>query len=320
MTKRAFITGISGQDGAYLASILLSKGYSVFGATRNLKSTDLSSLKKLNILNVIQLTEVNLRDARSVDNLISSIRPQEIYHLAGQSSVSVSFNNPLETISGIIQEILIILDVIRIRDPSIRFLNAGSGDCFGGAAKADESTLFNPLSPYGLAKASSTSITKFYREIYGLFSCTGILFNHESPLRDSRFVSKKIISTACRIKNGQREKLVLGNIDIERDWGWAPDYVDAMWKILNQQKPDDYIIATGKTVSLRDFVAAAFEECDLNWKDHIKIDKSLFRHSEISASQANNHKACHLLNWRANFSGVDVARKLVQCELTNKYF
>jgi GDPmannose 4,6-dehydratase len=309
MTKRAFITGISGQDGAYLASILLSKGYSVFGATRNLKSTDLSSL-----------TEVNLRDARSVDNLISSIRPQEIYHLAGQSSVSVSFNNPLETISGIIQEILIILDVIRIRDPSIRFLNAGSGDCFGGAAKADESTLFNPLSPYGLAKASSTSITKFYREIYGLFSCTGILFNHESPLRDSRFVSKKIISTACRIKNGQREKLVLGNIDIERDWGWAPDYVDAMWKILNQQKPDDYIIATGNTVSLRDFVAAAFEECDLNWKDHIKIDKSLFRHSEISASQANNHKACHLLNWRANFSGVDVARKLVQCELTNKYF
>jgi GDPmannose 4,6-dehydratase len=320
MTKRAFITGISGQDGAYLASILLSKGYSVFGATRNLKATDLSSLKKLNILNVIQLTEVNLRDAHSVDNLISSIRPQEIYHLAGQSSVSASFNNPLESISGIIQEILSILDVIRIRDPSIRFLNAGSGDCFGGATKADESSLFNPLSPYGLAKASSTSITKFYREIYGLFSCTGILFNHESPLRDSRFVSKKIISAACRIKNGQREKLVLGNIDIERDWGWAPDYVDAMWKILNQQNPDDYIIATGNTVSLRDFVAAAFEECDLNWKDHIKIDKSLFRHSEISVSQANNHKACHLLNWRANFSGVDVARKLVQCELTNKYF
>jgi GDPmannose 4,6-dehydratase len=317
MFKRALICGVSGQDGAYLADFLISKGYEVWGSTRNLNTLNSSRLEFLGVLKKITIIEMDSQDPANVGNIISKINPNEIYYLSGQSSVGLSFEEPMKNFSSIVFGCLNFLEAIRRIDSSIRFFNAGSGDCFGDTKglAANESTSFNPLSPYGLSKASATSLTKMYRDIYGLFASTAILFNHESPLRSREFVTKKIVAAACRIKNGSDEKLSLGNIDVERDWGWAPDYVEAMWKIINSDSPDDFIVATGNSISLKEFIAEVFDQCGLDWRDHVNFDRALLRKSEAKFSLADPNKAKQILGWQASLSGRDVARVLVTTEL-----
>jgi GDPmannose 4,6-dehydratase len=271
----------------------------------------------LGVSTKITLIEMDSCDLVSVGDAISKIKPNEIYNLSGQSSVSLSFEQPMETFNSSVIGCINILEVIRSVDTSIRFFNAGSGDCFGDThgMAANENTSFKPLSPYGVAKGSSTSLTKMYRDVYGLFASTGIFFNHESPLRSKQFVTKKIVTAACRIKNGSDEKLSLGNIDVKRDWGWAPEYVEAMWKILNNDFPDDFVLATGNSISLREFIAEVFDHCELDWRDHVNFDQTLLRKFEAQSSLADPSKAKHILGWQGSLSGRSVARALITAEL-----
>ena len=257
---KALIFGIGGQDGAYLSKLLLSKGYSIFGTSRDLKLSHFPNLIKLDIKDNIKLFTLDIRDPKSVLKYIDMIKPDEIYNLSGQTSVSLSFQQPFETMESIAKATMNILEAIRVLNTNIRFYNAGSSECFGdtGNNHATELTPFNPSSPYGIAKATAHYLVKNYREAYNLYASTGFLFNHESPLRPQHFVTQKIISTAARINAGYKERLKLGNLSISRDWGWAPDYVDAIWRILRQPSPDDFVIATGKTTSLQQFVEKVF--------------------------------------------------------------
>jgi len=241
-----------------------------------------------------------VNDFRSVLHTLKCFSPDEIYNLAGQTSVGLSFEQPVETMESIAGGTLNLLEAIRFADYPVRFYNAGSSECFGdtGDAPADEGTPFRPRSPYAVAKASAHWMVHNYREAYGLFACTGMLFNHESPLRPSRFVTQKIVSAAARIKRGSDERVKLGNISIQRDWGWAPDYVDAMWRMLNSQSPQDFVIATGKTVSLEYFIAGVFEKFGLNWKQYVDVDNNLFRPTDILVGRANPERARIVLGWR----------------------
>ncbi|MFZ2162077.1 MAG: GDP-mannose 4,6-dehydratase [Sideroxyarcus sp.] len=314
--RRALICGVSGQDGAYLAKLLLAKGYQVWGTSRDAQMSTFTGLQALGILDQVTTLSMSLVDFRSVLQVISDIRPQEIYNLAGQSSVGLSFEQPHETIAGVVLGTLNQLEAIRLIDPTIRFYNAGSSDCFGDTdgLLADESTPFRPRSPYAVAKAAATWQVAVYRESFGLFACTGILFNHESPLREERFVTRKIVATACRIARGSDEKLKLGNIDIHRDWGWAPEFVDTMWRMLNHENPEDFVIATGVTQSLRDFTEAAFAEAGLDWRDHVDSDRSLYRPTDPLVSKANPGKAKNLLHWAPMIVGSDVAKYMYMAE------
>lgn len=295
---RALICGVGGQDGAYLANLLLNKGYKVVGTSRDAMATSFSNLKRLGIRDRIKTVSMAINDFRSVLQTVKSYMPDEIYNLAGQSSVGLSFEQPVETMDSIAGGTLNLLEAIRFLDRPIRFYNAGSSECFGDTdVAADETTPFHPRSPYAVAKASAHWLVHNYRDAYDLFACTGILFNHESPLRPERFVTQKIVSAAARIHKGSNEKLQLGNIDIERDWGWAPDYVDAMWRMLQMKYPDDYVIATGRTVSLQYFIARAFSYFSLDWKDHVETDASLLRPSDILAGRANPTAAKEKLGW-----------------------
>jgi len=314
--RRALICGVSGQDGAYLAQLLLTKGYQVWGTSRDAQMNAFAGLQSLGIRDQIKALSMSPVDFRSVLQVISEIRPHEIYNLAGQSSVGFSFGQPLETMESIAFGTLNLLEAIRFVDSSIRFYNAGSSECFGdtGGAPADEQTPFRPRSPYAVAKAAATWQVAVYRESYGLFACTGILFNHESPLRPERFVTKKIVAAACRIAKGSDEKLSLGNIDIRRDWGWAPEYVDAMWRMLNHETPEDFVIATGITQSLQDFIATVFSEAGLDWRAHVVSDPGLRRPSDPPESKANPDKAKNLLAWGSTCSGADVAKRMYAAE------
>jgi GDPmannose 4,6-dehydratase len=237
--KTALICGISGQDGAYLAQLLLSKGYNVCGTSRDAQVSSFSNLVKLGIRDRVKLESVALNDFRSVLQVLTKIQPDEVYNLAGQTSVSLSFEQPVETLESIATGTLNLLESMRFFNKPIKFYNAGSSECFGdtNGEAATESTPFRPRSPYAVAKAAAFWEVANYREAYNLFACSGILFNHESPLRPERFVTQKIVSTACRIAAGSSEKLLLGNIEIERDWGWAPEYVEAMYLMLQQDEP-----------------------------------------------------------------------------------
>jgi GDPmannose 4,6-dehydratase len=299
--KRALIIGVGGQDGPYLAKLLLEKGYEVTGTSRNAMATSFINLRRVGIQDDVRTRSMAISDFRSVLATIKTVSPDEIYNLTGQSSVSLSFDQPVETMESIALGTLNVLEAIRFLEYPIRLYSAGSSECFGdtGELPATEETAFHPRSPYAVAKVSAHNLVSNYRESYGLFACTGILFNHESPLRPERFVSQKIICAAARIFNGGRERLLLGNLDIHRDWGWAPEYVEAMWLMLQQAVPTDFVIATGKTVSLRYFVEKTFAYFGLDWKDHVESNPELLRPSDIRFGRANPAKAAAILGWTA---------------------
>jgi len=317
MSKRALICGVSGQDGAYLAKLLLEKGYDVYGTSRDAQMSSFSNLKSLGIYDSVVICSMSLNDFRSVLQTISAINPDEVYNLAGQSSVGLSFELPVETHESISIGTLNLLEVIRFLDRPIRLYNASSGECFGDTGVgilANERTQMKPMSPYAVAKAAAFWQVANYRDAYGIFACSGLLFNHESPLRPVRFVTKKIISAAARISAGSDETLTLGNLKIWRDWGWAPEYVEAMWKMLQQDSAEDFVIATGQSHSLEDLVAEAFRQVGLDWHDHVVVDKRFFRPSEITYGCGNPEKAGEQLDWRACYSMLDVVKFMVQEE------
>ena len=312
--KRAMICGVSGQDGAYLAQLLLELGYEVTGTSRDAQISSFNNLVKLGIRDRISLESMALNDFRSVLQAITRVCPDEIYNLAGQSSVGLSFEQPVETLESISLGTLNLLEAIRFISAPIKFYNACSSECFGNSldVPADETMPFRPRSPYAVAKAAAFWEVANYREAYGLFACSGILFNHESPLRPERFVTQKIVSSACRIAAGSNEKLALGNISIQRDWGWAPEYVDAMYMMLQQDRPDDYVIATGETHTLKEFVAETFSCLNLDWKEHVIISPTLMRPTDIMISRGNPQKAKQKLKWQAEYRLKDIVRMMVQ--------
>jgi GDPmannose 4,6-dehydratase len=312
--KSALICGVSGQDGSYLAQLLLSKGFTVWGTSRDAQGSPFGNLKILGIKERINLISMVPEDFRSVFTAIKRSNPDEVYYLAGQSSVGLSFEQPAETIQSVVIGTLNMLEAIRMADKKIRLYHAGSSECFGDTQglSANEQTPFNPRSPYAVAKASATWLVNNYREAYNLFACTGILFNHESSLRPERFVTQKIISTAKRIASGSGETLTLGRMDISRDWGWAPEYVEAMWRMLQLEKPDDFVIATGQTYLLEDFVRLAFAAFDLDWREHVKQSKDFMRPTDLLVGCADPSKAKNILGWQAQNYMPQVVRKMLQ--------
>jgi GDPmannose 4,6-dehydratase len=317
---RALIIGVSGQDGSYLAKLLLAKSYEVFGTSRDANMSSFENLRRLGIRDQVTLLSVAPNDFRSVLQALVQVEPDEVYNLSGQSSVGLSFEQPVETMESISLATLNLLEAIRFTRRPVKFYNASSGECFGetGTRQADESTPFRPRSPYGVAKAAAHWEVVNYREAYQLFACNGILFNHESPLRPARFVTRKIVSAACRIAAGSTERLQLGNIEIQRDWGWAPEYVEAMWLMLQQGQPDDYVVATGRTDPLREFVQEAFQAVGLDWGAYVTIDRSLYRPSDISVNRASAAKAAESLQWKARMRMPEIVRAMVKAELDSK--
>lgn len=317
--RRALIFGVSGQDGAYLAQHLLGEGYQVFGTSRDRELANLGNLRRLGIAEDVALRSAALVDFRSVLQAISDVGPSEIYNLSGQSSVGLSFDVPVETFDGIVVGTLNILESIRFLKSDVRFYNAGSSEVFGDVREpADETTPFRPRSPYAVAKAAAYWAVANYREAYGLFACSGLLFNHESPLRPARFVTRKIVQGAVDIAQGRAESLNLGNLDVSRDWGWAPEYVQAMARMLQRDAPEDFIIATGKAASLEDFVDRAFGAVGLRWRDHVRHDPALKRPSDLSWSVGLPAKAERELGWIAQTRMPDLVDKLVDAELATQ--
>jgi len=317
--KKALICGISGQDGTFLAKLLLNKGYKVYGASRDAQVNSFSNLERLGLRDRVSVVSVTLNDFRSVLQSLMKIQPDEVYNLAGQSSVGLSFEQPVETMESISIGTLNLLEAVRFSGQPIKLYSAGSSECFGDTNEeaANEKTPFSPRSPYAVAKSAAFWEVANYREAYNLFACTGILFNHESCLRPERFVTKKIVSAACRIAAGSNEKLHLGDIDIKRDWGWAPEYVEAMWLMLQQDRADDFVIATGVANSLRSFVACTFEATGLDWNKHIVIDPELIRPAEIAANRGDPTKAGRLLGWKPRHFMSDVVQIMVKAERDN---
>ena len=315
--KKALICGISGQDGAYLARLLLDKGYRVHGASRDAQINPFANLNALGIRDDIELVSINLCDFRSVWQTLSRVEPDEVYNLAGLSAVSLSFEQPVEAMESISVGTLNLLEGIRISGRNTHLYCAGSSECFGdtGGAAADETTPFHPRSPYAVAKSAAYWQTANYRDAYGLHACTGILFNHESPLRPERFVTRKIVRAACRIARGKQDKLYLGDISVRRDWGWAPEYVEAMWLMLQQDQANDFVIATGQNNSLEHFAQTVFGLLDLEFDRHALTDPDLFRPADISSNKGNAQKAAEKLGWRPRTFMEGVAEKMVTAEL-----
>lgn len=319
--RNALIYGVSGQDGAYLARTLLNQGYEVYGTSRDAQIGSFENLVKLGIRDRVTVESVSLIDFRSVLQCLMKVRPDEIYNLAGQSSVGLSFEQPVETLESIALGTLNLLEAIRFSSLPVRFYNACSSECFGdtGDRSADETTPFHPRSPYAVAKAAAFWEVVNYREAYGLFACSGILFNHESLLRPERFVTQKIVSAARRIAAGSNEKLRIGDISVNRDWGWAPEYVEAMRLMLQRDRPDDFVIATGESHSLEEFISTAFELVDLDWRDCVEVDSALYRPSELRVGRANPRKAREELGWEARYKMKDVVRMMMDtAELSSK--
>ena len=312
--KKIIIFGVSGQDGSYLAKLLLSKGFKVYGTSRDAEVQKFSNLKTLGIKERISVVSVAINDFGSVFQCIKNISPDVIYNLASQSSVALSFSQPHETMESIELGTLNILESIRLYGKEIKFYNACSSECFGdtGETKADEKTPFNPLSPYAVSKAAAFWTVKNYREAYGISACSGILFNHESPLRQDRFVTKKIINAAVDISKGKNKTLNLGNIDIIRDWGWAPDYVEAMWLMMENNISEDLVVATGISKSLKDFLSISFEYLNLNWKNYVSIDENLYRPTDISKNIGNPNKIKKQLGWKAKYSFHEMIKEIIE--------
>ena len=315
--RKALICGIGGQDGAYLSQLLLGKGYEVWGTSRDAQASTFNNLSLLSIKEQTILVSMASNDFRSVLSTLKRSDPDEVYFLSGQTSVGLSFEQPVETLESITLGTLNLLEAIRFLDRPIKLYHASSSECFGdvGQTASDENTPFHPRSPYAVAKASAHWLVANYREAYGLFACNGILFNHESPLRPARFVTRKIISAACRIANGSTEKLELGKLNIVRDWGWAPEYVDAMWRMLQQDNVDDYIIATGEANSLEEFVNYTFASLGLDWRDHVVSNSAFFRPTDLFWSQGNPAKAERLLGWQPLSKMKEVIQKMITGEV-----
>jgi GDPmannose 4,6-dehydratase len=319
MGKRALICGISGQDGTYLAKLLLDRGYEVWGSSRDAELATFDNLRRLGIYESVRLVSLNLRDVGSVLNLLRRIRPDEIFSLAGQSSVGLSFEQPVETIESIALGALSLLEAIRLSDLDIRFYNAGSTECFGdtGDAVATENSPLNPRSPYAVAKASAYWTVTNYRQAYGMFACTGILSNHDSPLRPRRFVTRKIVHAVASLAMGSDVRLSLGNLHIERDWGWAPEYVEAIAAMLDQPSHADYIIATGSSHTLQAFMETAFELVGKDWRSYVTIDEHLMRPADILRNKVDPSKAANLLGWKAKNRMPQVVSMMLEAEIAN---
>jgi len=317
MTRRALICGISGQDGALLAKLLVDKGYQVFGTSRDAEVSRFANLDRLGIAGQVRTCSMTLTDFRSVIQVLKDTRPDEVYNLAGQSSVGLSFAQPVETLESIAFGTLNLLEALRFFGGDARLYNAASSECFGEAtpeAPATEETPFHPRSPYGVAKATAFWTVANYREAYGLFASSGILFNHESPLRPERFVTRKVVRAAVRIAAGSDEKLKLGALHVVRDWGWAEEYVDAMWRMLQLDTATDFVIASGRSHSLEYFVSRCFELLGLDWKDHVESDPALFRATDIATSYGNPARARQMLGWEAKVGFDEMLHRLIAAE------
>jgi len=308
MTQNALIVGITGQDGAYLSRHLLKLGYKVFGGTRDSSMCDKSRLALLDVEKDIELISIAPNDFGSVAKALDLCKPDEVYYLAGVTSVSLSFDQPLECMESIATGTINFLEGIKLINKKIKFFNAGSAECFGNIEKivATEETSFSPMSPYAIAKSTAYWQVANYRECYKLFCCTGILGNHESPLRPKRFVTQKIISGLKKIKALKSKKIVLGNLNTSRDWGWAPEYVEAMHLMLQNDIPKDYIIATGTSHSLNEFVELAFEYAKLSKSKYLSLDSSLLRPNDITYSHLDPGKINTELGWSAKTKFQDI--------------
>jgi GDPmannose 4,6-dehydratase len=315
MARRALICGVSGQDGTYLAQLLLGKGYAVCGTSRDAGANPFYNLQRLGLRDRLQLHSMDPSDFRSVLRTLERSDPDEIYDLAGQTSVGLSFEQPVEAFESIAVGTINFLEAMRYRTKPTRFYNACSSECYGDTkAPASEDTPFRPRSPYATAKAAAHWAVANYREAYGLWVCSGILFNHESPLRPERFVTRKVVASACRIARGSKERLTLGNISVVRDWGWAPEYVDAMWRMLQRETPRDYVIASGQSCALEEFVRQVFAVYGLEWKEHVDFDNSLARPLDLKVSLGDPRRAESDLGWKARIVMPELARRLAEAE------
>jgi len=320
--KMAMITGITGQDGAYLSKFLLAKGYNIIGVLRKNKKSNLKNLEYLGVSNKIKFIKMDLLDLPFIIKILENNNIDEIYNFAAQSSVGLSFNTPIETINFNIISTANLLEAIRIVNPKIKYYQASSSEMFGNVEKQNlpinETTAFHPISPYGTSKAASHWITVNYREIYNIFAVCGICFNHESVLRGYNFVTKKITDTAVKISMGFANEIKLGNLKIFRDWGYAPNYIEAMWLMLQQDTPEDYVISSGEAHSLEEFAKKVFEKLKLDIEKFIRIDRNLYRPTDLEINYGDNSKAKNKLEWNYNMNFEQLINKLVDDEL--KYF
>ena len=318
---KALITGITGQDGAYLAELLLEKGYEVHGTVRRSSSINTDRIdgliSKYSDNNQLSLHYSDLLDSSSITNLLNNIFPDEVYNLAAQSHVSVSFTNPIFTTQIGTLGSISILEAIRHLDKDVKFYQASSSEMFGGSSKEllNEQSLFDAKSPYGASKVFAHEITKIYRESYDLFGVNGILFNHESPMRGETFVTRKITKAVGRIHVGIQERLTLGNLDASRDWGYAKDYVKGMWQMMQYDSPDDWVLATGISKTVREFAKAAFSSVGLNWEDYIDVSEKYFRPNEVDYLLGDATKAREKLNWEPSVNFEELVEIMVQHDI-----
>lgn len=317
MPKTALVTGVTGQDGAYLAKLLLDKGYRVCGAYRRSSTPNFWRLEYLGIKEAVSLVPFDLLDMGSIARVMEEIRPDEVYNLAAQSFVGVSFSQPLVTANITGLGPVSVLEAVRLIKPDTRVYQASSSELFGKvqAVPQNEKTPFYPRSPYAVAKLYAHWAVVNYRESYNMFCCSGILFNHESPLRGLEFVTRKITDAAARIKRGLQDQLVLGNLEARRDWGYAPEYVEAMWLMLQQKEPRDYVIATGATHSVREFVEAAFSAAGLDWQKYVVSDSALFRPAEVDLLIGDASLAEKELGWKPKTSFSDLVGIMVEADM-----
>jgi len=317
MGKNALITGITGQDGAYLAKLLLTKGYRVTGVLARRATDTTWRLRELGIREDVDLVDADISDLSSIIRVIDSVKPDEYYNLAAQSFVATSWNQPLLTANATALSVAIALEALRLTDPKIRFYQASTSEMFGKVQtqRQDESTPFHPRSPYGVAKLFGHWITINYRESFNLHASSGILFNHESPLRGIEFVTRKVSDGVARIKLGKQKELRLGNLDAKRDWGFAGDYVEAMWLMMQQAQPEDYVVATGRSTSVREMCEIAFAHVGLHYKDHVVIDQKFFRPAEVDVLLGHAAKATAKLGWKPRTSLEDLIAMMVDADM-----
>ncbi len=319
MGKKALISGITGQDGSYLAEFLIEKGYEVHGIVRRVAFEDPEhrTWRIKHLLGKLHLHSASLETYTSIFNVVEKVKPDECYHLAAQSFVGYSFDDEFSTINTNINGTHTMLSCVKERAPKCRFYFAGSSEMFGNAPMSPqtEDTPFYPRSSYGISKVAGFHMTRNYRQAYGLFACNGILFNHESPRRGFEFVTRKIANTVAKIKFGLERELVLGNLDAKRDWGFAGDYVKAMWMMLQQNKPDDYVIATGEAHSVEEFVELAFSHAGLDWKKFVKTDQNFFRPAEIHELKGDASKAKKILGWKQGVDFSQLVKMMVDADL-----